>query len=299
MRWFIKRCLEKSKPTMTTRRSARSLRRRATAPRRTPGASPASTRTRSGDWTTTATAITTYNELGEPKTSQYIANNLNQYTSRTIPGYAAVRGHADADATVTVNENATYRYGEYFFGSDEFDNSTAPVDAALVTTAALASPTNGPDEVASVTSRVHIAKTPQHFEYDDGNLLNDGYYTFTYDSANRLEKVSTNGVLVLTNIYDAKSRRVRKTRGGTDPTAYSCYFIWQEVADNIYQTYKEKCGKCEEAELEVRHEKRYRPYDESKYNDCIESCLKMLPTGRQDGFPFFNAFVNAWVSSIR
>jgi hypothetical protein len=60
-----------------------------------------------------------------------------------------------------------------------------------------------------------------------------------------------------------------------------------EVADNIYQTYKDKCGKCEEAELEVRHEKRYRPYDESKYNDCIEACLKMLPTGRQDGFPFF------------
>ena len=50
---------------------------------------------------------------------------------------------------------------------------------------------------------------------------------------------------------------------------------------------KEKCGKCEEAELEVRHEKRYRSYDESKYNDCIEACLKMLPTGRQDGFPFF------------
>ena len=38
------------------------------------------------------------------------------------------------------------------------------------TTAALASPINGPDEVASVTSRVHIAKSPQHFEYDlDGN----------------------------------------------------------------------------------------------------------------------------------
>ena len=35
------------------------------------------------------------------------------------------------------------------------------------TTAALASPTNGPDEVASVTSRVHIAKSPQTFEYDD------------------------------------------------------------------------------------------------------------------------------------
>ena len=80
---------------------------------------------------------TTYNELGEPKTSQYIANNLNQYTSRTVPGYAAVRGLADADATVTVNEKPTYRYGEYFFGSDEFDNSSSPVNAILETVAVM------------------------------------------------------------------------------------------------------------------------------------------------------------------
>jgi hypothetical protein len=50
---------------------------------------------------------------------------LFQYTSRIVSGYAIVRGHADSDATVTVNENAAYRYGEYFFGSDEFDNSIA------------------------------------------------------------------------------------------------------------------------------------------------------------------------------
>ena len=30
-------------------------------------------------------------------------NPLNQYTSRTIPGYAAVRGEAATNATVTVN----------------------------------------------------------------------------------------------------------------------------------------------------------------------------------------------------
>ena len=178
---------------------------------------------------------TTYNELGEPKTSQYSANNLNQYTSRTVPGYAAIRGHADADATVTVNEKPTYRYGEYFFGSDEFDNSQFAVEAELITSAVLASPTNGQDEVAFVTSRVHIAKSPQLFEYDDdGNLLNDGYYTFTYDSANRLEKVSTNGVLVLTNIYDAKSRRVRKVT----PEATMAFFYddWNLVEERIAYT---------------------------------------------------------------
>ena len=178
---------------------------------------------------------TTYNELGEPKNSQYIANDLNQYTSRTVPGYAAVRGHADADATVTVNEKPTYRYGEYFFGSDEFDNSQFAVEAELVTSAVLASPTNGPDEVCSVTSRVHIAKTPQLFEYDlDGNLLRDGYYTFAYDSDNRLKTVSTNGVLILTNFYDEKSRRVKKVTADAAITFF--YDDWNLVEERVAYT---------------------------------------------------------------
>ena len=135
-------------------------------------------------------ATTNYTETGAAVVSEYTANSLNQYTSRTVPGVAAVRGFADVDATVTVNESPTWRLGEYFFGSDEFDNSQSSVDAALVTAAALASPTNGPDEVASVTSHVHIAKTPQLFEYDDdGNqtlvTTKTGTWRVTYNGENR------------------------------------------------------------------------------------------------------------------
>ena len=134
---------------------------------------------------------TTYNELGEPKTSQYLANNLNQYTSRTVPGYAAVRGHADADATVTVNENPTYRYGEYFFGSDEFDNTSSPVNAALETVAVKPGATeDDPDEIASVTNSVYLAKSPVEYEYDDdGNqtlvTTKTGTWRVTYNGENR------------------------------------------------------------------------------------------------------------------
>ena len=178
---------------------------------------------------------TTYNELGAPKTSQYIANNLNQHTSRTVPGYAAVRGYADADATVTVNEKPTYRYGEYFFGSDEFDNSQFAVEAELITSAVLPSPTNGPDEVCSVTSRVHIPKATQHFTYDlDGNLSTDGYYTFAYDSNNRLKTVSTNGVLILTNFYDEKSRRVKKVTADAVITFF--YDDWNLIEEHVAYT---------------------------------------------------------------
>ena len=163
-------------------------------------------------------ATTNYTETGSAIVSEYSANNLNQYTSRTVPGVAAVRGFADANATVTVNENPTWRLGEYFYGSDEFDNSAAPVDAALVTTAALASPTNGPDEVASVTSRVHIAKTPQLFEYDlDGNqtlvTTKTGTWSVTYNGENRpirwmrINVADTNGQTMISMNFDHQGRR--------------------------------------------------------------------------------------------
>ncbi len=50
------------------------------------------------------TSATDYDEQGNPLLSTYTANALNQYTSRTVPGYAAVRGEAATNATVTVNE---------------------------------------------------------------------------------------------------------------------------------------------------------------------------------------------------
>ncbi|MGN0845531.1 MAG: RHS repeat domain-containing protein, partial [Kiritimatiellia bacterium] len=73
------------------------------------------------------------------------------------------------------------------------------------------------------------------FTYDlDGNLLSDGVSTFTYDSANRLKTVSTNGVLVLTNSYDAKSRRVRKVT----PEATTIFFYddWNLIEERIAYT---------------------------------------------------------------
>lgn len=159
---------------------------------------------------------TTYNELGEPKTSQYIANNLNQYASRTVPGYAAVRGHADADATVTVNEKPTYRYGEYFFGSDEFDNTSSPVNAMLETVAVKPGATEDePDEIASVTNSVYLAKSPVAYEYDeDGNMTEDARFRYYWNGENRMiraeEKSAPPGrqPYVIAYAYDHMGRNV-------------------------------------------------------------------------------------------
>ena len=46
--------------------------------------------------------------------SDYSANYLNQYTSRTVAGAVDVVGIANPTAAVTVNGNTAYRQGEYF-----------------------------------------------------------------------------------------------------------------------------------------------------------------------------------------
>jgi RHS repeat-associated protein len=173
------------------------------------------------------TSSATYDEAGEARTSTYTANNLNQYTSRTVPGYAAVRGHADADATVTVNEKPTYRYGEYFFGSDEFDNSTASVNAALETVAVKPGATEDePDEIASVTNSVYLAKSPVEYEYDeDGNMTEDARFRYYWNGENRMiraeEKIASSGrqPYVVTYAYDHMGRNVIKD---------GAKFIWDE-----------------------------------------------------------------------
>jgi YD repeat-containing protein len=73
------------------------------------------------------------------------------------------------------------------------------------------------------------------FTYDiDGNLLSDETYSYSYDVANQLKTVSANGVMLLTNDYDSKSRRVRKVT----PAATTTYFYddWNLIEEYIAYT---------------------------------------------------------------
>ena len=58
-------------------------------------------------------------EFGANLRSQnYGVNNLNQYTNRTVPGYVDLQGMGATNATVTVNNQATYQKGEFFRGRE-------------------------------------------------------------------------------------------------------------------------------------------------------------------------------------
>ena len=68
--------------------------------------------------------------------------------------------------------------------------------------------------------------------YDaEGNLTVCGDWTYSYDAENRLKTVSTNGVLVATNFYDYKGRRVRMV---TQEASYTfVYDGWNVVLELV------------------------------------------------------------------
>ena len=166
------------------------------------------------------TSSATYDEAGEAQVSTYVANALNQYVSRTTPGFAAVRGEADPDAAVTVNERPAYRLGAYFFGGDVFDNSASGGFARLETYAALAQAdadgNDADDLVSSVTGQVYVAQSPEAFAYDaDGNqtlvTTRTGRWRVEYNGENRPVRWMREGDgKTVTMSYDHMGRRRTK-----------------------------------------------------------------------------------------
>jgi RHS repeat-associated protein len=153
------------------------------------------------------------------RTGVYSANGLNQYTSRTVPGYVQSLGTANASATVTLwGDDGSYaaavRQGDYFRAEFSVNNSAGPLWLTLTNLAVLNNGSN-PDIVASTTNHEFVPQTPERFTYDDdGNLTSDGRWTYVWDAENRLVKMapstSAGPQVSLQFEYDSQGRRIRK-----------------------------------------------------------------------------------------
>jgi RHS repeat-associated protein len=140
------------------------------------------------------------------RSASYTANNLNQYSSRGVPGYVDVMGQAFATNSVTVNSTSAYQKGEYFRQQLTAANSTSPVWSGV---------TVSQSGQNSVSGNLFVAQTPESFGYDlDGNLTSDGRWNYTWDAENRLIKLAARTSVGPQNSlqfeYDSKSRRIRK-----------------------------------------------------------------------------------------
>jgi RHS repeat-associated protein len=142
------------------------------------------------------------------RVAHYTNNTVNEITSRDVPGYVDVMGDTLATNTVSVNGQAAYQKVEYFREQSPVANSAAAVWDGVTVSA--------PGQ-NSVTGHVYVAQTPENYSYDnDGNLLSDGRWSYTWDAENRLiNMTSLNGApsgsqLQLAFVYDYQGRRIQK-----------------------------------------------------------------------------------------
>ncbi len=107
---------------------------------------------------------------------EYAANELNQMTSRGVPGVSHLLGSADEAATVTVNGQSVTRQYAYWYKDLAVTNDAAPQYPEVVIDAAWS------NILSSVTGNVFVAETPEDFGYDgDGNMTNDGRFAYAWD----------------------------------------------------------------------------------------------------------------------
>jgi RHS repeat-associated protein len=164
------------------------------------------------------------------RVANYSDNTLNQITTRDVPGYVDIMGIALATNAVAVNGQTAYRKGEYFRKELSVNNGSMPQWTNLT----VASPGQ-----TSVTGNKYLPKTQEAFAYDtDGNLTNDGRWTYTWDGENRLVKMNVN-----TNVgpqyqlifaYDPKGRRIQKTVASNNVAIYTNKFVydgWNLIAE--------------------------------------------------------------------
>jgi RHS repeat-associated protein len=143
---------------------------------------------------------------------------LNQYAQRTVPGSIDVMGTSDATATVTVNNQATYRRGSYFQTTLTFDNLANAVSSQVnVVGVKQNSGPNGEDAVEQKNGGIFLPTAVESYGYDlDGNLLTDGRWQYTWDAENRLTSMTALAAVPaaakkkLEFAYDYLGRRIQK-----------------------------------------------------------------------------------------
>ena len=185
----------------------------------------------------------------------YTANNVNQYTQRTVPGIVPVTGSAATDATVSVKDvdsGQVYRAdrdGKYFSKAVPVNNTTAAKEANLEIHAVKFDAAQDKDIVKTITGKYMVQKTPQSFTYDtDGNMTSDGEWTYTYNGENR-KIAAEKSDMKLEYMYDYMGRRVSKKvyTGSTGNWTLSShqkfvYNNYKQIAeydanDNLQKTY--------------------------------------------------------------
>jgi RHS repeat-associated protein len=135
-----------------------------------------------------------------------------------VPGALDILGSANAAATVTVNDQPTYRRGDYFYKELAVDNTLAPAYPQVKAVGVRAGVGGaGEDAVTQLDGHIYLPKNVEVYTYDaDGNLTSDGRWTYTWDAENRLSSMQAIAAAPMTAklrlefAYDYRGRRIQK-----------------------------------------------------------------------------------------
>ena len=161
----------------------------------------------------------------------YMPDNLNQYVDRAVPRFVDVRGTASTTATVTVNSNTTSRQGDNFHHA--LDLSAGGNAAQLASVTVTGTLPDGGDgnapRAADADDNEFLKATPEVFSHDlDGNLTEDGQWTYTWDANNRLVSMETVAAAYAVGVsrqklefgYDSQGHRFSKKVYDWDTSAF-------------------------------------------------------------------------------
>lgn len=162
------------------------------------------------------------------KTTTYETNSRNQIKGRTTPAFGSISGFAPAAAPVTYSVNGggaqtPARQGEYFHAAPAANNASGPVWQEIAFSSAPNATVSRslfvPEADLEDNANVNLSEKWQYD--DDGNILRDDRWSYTWDAENRLVSMETRTALVggtipaasarrLDFVYDYSSRRVEK-----------------------------------------------------------------------------------------
>lgn len=87
--------------------------------------------------------------------------------------------------------------------------------------------------ISTLCAYAPLRETIPHYDAD-GNLVSFGAWSYTYDAASQLVSVSSNGVLLVTNQYDCRRRRVKKIT--PNATYMFLYDDWNLIHERVDYT---------------------------------------------------------------
>ncbi len=155
----------------------------------------------------------------------YTYDDLSRPTGRTSGGIASSFAYNDRSEVVSAQIGTNLFAHAY----DYIGNQT--LYAANAETNAYTHNALNQIETATVP-QFSIFNSPFSIFHDlDGNLTNGSVFAYSYDAANRLASVSSNGVVLVANEYDYRGRRIRKTT----PTAETTFVYdgWNLIHETV------------------------------------------------------------------